>query len=166
MIFQFLCKFQNSRICFNVIPKHIPTILLTEMMIKLLELKLLLKPANIMPHLIVKKLVDFAIYVPPHQLVPNVQPFANLAKKNVRNSANLAKIDVWHFLPTCSKTLTIPIFFAHFKNLKKICHLFTVSFLLFLVQNIHHNNFYKNNYSHSFQYHHNNLFYYNFWTQK
>ena len=94
MIFQFLCKFQNSRICFNVIPKHIPTILLTEMMIKLLELKLRLKPANIMPHLIVKKLVDFAICVPPHQLVPNVQPFANLEKKNVPNSANPAKIDV------------------------------------------------------------------------
>jgi len=64
------------------------------MMIKLLELKLLLKPANIMPHLIVKKLVDFAIYVPPHQLVPNVQPFANLEEKNVPNSVNPAKIDV------------------------------------------------------------------------
>merc|ERR1719433_975898 len=65
-----------------------------QMMIKQLELKLLLKPANIMPHLIVKKLVDFAICVPPHQLVPNVQPFANLEKKNVPNSANPAKIDV------------------------------------------------------------------------
>merc|ERR1711994_1199814 len=65
-----------------------------QMMIKLLELKLLLKPANIMPHLIVKKLVDFAIYVPPHQLVPNVQPFANLEEKNVPNSVNPAKIDV------------------------------------------------------------------------
>jgi len=65
-----------------------------QMMIKQLELKLLLKPANIMPHLIVKKLVDFAIYVPPHQLVPNVQPFANLEEKNVPNSVNPAKIDV------------------------------------------------------------------------
>ena len=63
-------------------------------MIKPLEPMLLLKHASIMPHLIVKKHADFAICVPLHQLVPNVQPFANLAKKNVQNSANLAKIDV------------------------------------------------------------------------
>ena len=59
-------------------------------MIKPLEPMLLLKHAS----LIVKKHADFAICVPLHQLVPNVQPFANLAKKNVRNSANQAKIDV------------------------------------------------------------------------
>ena len=118
--------------------------MLSEMMIKQLEPKLLLKPANITPHLIVKKLVDFAIYVPPHQLVPNVQPFANLEEKNVPNSVNPAKIDVWPFLPTFSKGWSnSDFFFTHFKNLeKKICHLFTVSFLLFLVQN--ENMFFKN----------------------
>ena len=94
MIFPFLCKFQILEFVTNIISKHVSIILLSEMMIKPLELKLLLKPANITPHLIVKKLVDFAIYVPPHQLVQNVQPFANLEEKNVPNSVNPAKIDV------------------------------------------------------------------------
>merc|ERR1711878_114633 len=88
-------KLVKTDVQYPILHRHQPLfelqLFLKHQMIKPLELMLLLKHASIMPHLTVKKHADFAICVPLHQLVPNVQPFA---KKNVRNSANLAKIDV------------------------------------------------------------------------
>ena len=59
-------------------------------MIKIVRLKFLWKLAS----LTVKKHVTFAICVPPHRLELNVHPFANLEKKNVLNTAQMAKKDV------------------------------------------------------------------------
>merc|ERR1711878_159285 len=91
-------KLAKTDVQYPILHRHQPLLklqlFLNHQMIKPLEPMLLLKHASIMPHSTVKKHADFAICVPLHQLVPNVQPFANLAKKNVRNSANLAKIDV------------------------------------------------------------------------
>ena len=74
----------------NIIRTKCITYNLISEIIKIMRLKFLWKPAN----LTVKKHVIFATCVPLIQLRLNVQHFANLAKKNVLNTAQMVKKDV------------------------------------------------------------------------
>ena len=69
--------------------KYMTCALISEV-IKIMRLKFLWKPAN----LTAKKHVIFATCVPLIQLRLNVLHFANLAKKNVLNTAQMVKKDV------------------------------------------------------------------------